>query len=64
MADARRYLNAAFTITESARELADHDPDLALEALEDLSYVLAEIDPDESTRRARIWNDRWEAVYG
>lgn len=62
--NARRYLNAAHFIVESARELADVDPDVLMEAIHDLSYVLAEIDPDEAHRRAQIWNDRWEDVYG
>lgn len=63
MADrTRTFLNAAHIIVESARELADDDPDVLMEAIEDLSYVLAEIDPQEARLRAFIWNDRWEAA--
>lgn len=62
MSDARTFLNAAHIIVECARDLADDDPDLLFEAIEDLSYVLAEIDAQEARRRAFIWNDRWEAA--
>lgn len=64
MSNARTFLNAAHIIVESARGLADDDLDLLMEAIEDLSYVLAEIDPREARRRAFIWNDRWEAANG